>query len=29
MIFAVQKQPDDTLTAGAINVGREGMTPPM
>jgi hypothetical protein len=29
MIFAAQKQPDDTLTAGAINVGREGMTPPM
>ena len=29
IIMAAQKQPDGTLTAGSINVGREGMTPPM
>jgi hypothetical protein len=29
IIMAAQKQPDGTLTAGSIGVGREGMTPPM
>jgi hypothetical protein len=29
IIMAAQKQPDGTLTAGSINVGRDGMTPPM
>jgi hypothetical protein len=29
IIMAAQKQPDGSLTAGSINVGREGMTPPM
>jgi hypothetical protein len=29
IIMSAQKQPDGTLTAGSINVGREGMTPPM
>lgn len=29
IIMAAQKQPDGTLTAGSINVGREGMIPPM
>ena len=29
IIMSAQKQPDGTLTAGSIGVGREGMTPPM
>lgn len=29
IIMAAQKQPDGTLAAGSIGVGREGMTPPM
>jgi hypothetical protein len=29
VIMAAQKQPDGTLQAGSINVGRDGMTPPM
>jgi hypothetical protein len=29
IIMAAQKQPDGTLTAGSIGVGRDGMTPPM
>lgn len=29
IIMAVQKQPDGTLTAPAINVGRDGAAPPM
>jgi hypothetical protein len=29
IIMAAQKQPDGTLTAPAINVGRDGATPPM
>jgi outer membrane lipoprotein SlyB len=29
IIIAAQKQPDGTLTAGAINFGRDGLTPPM
>jgi hypothetical protein len=29
IIMAAQRQPDGTLTAGSINVGRDGMTPPM
>lgn len=29
IIMAAQKQADGTLTAGSINVGRDGMTPPM
>jgi hypothetical protein len=29
IIMAAQKQPDGTLTAGSIGVGREGLTPPM
>jgi hypothetical protein len=29
IIMAAQKQPDGTLTAGSIGVGRDGLTPPM
>jgi hypothetical protein len=29
IIMAAQKQPDGTLSAGAINVGRDGAAPPM
>ena len=29
IIMAAQKQPDGTLTAGSIGIGRDGMTPPM
>jgi hypothetical protein len=29
IIMAAQKQPDGTLQAGSVNVGRDGMTPPM
>jgi hypothetical protein len=29
IIMAAQKQPDGTLSAGSIGVGRDGMTPPM
>ena len=29
VVMAARKQPDGTFTAGSINVGREGMTPPM
>jgi hypothetical protein len=29
VIMAAQKQPDGTLTAGSIGIGRDGMTPPM
>lgn len=29
IIFGAQKQPDGTLTAPAVNVGRGGVTPPM
>ena len=29
IIMAAQKQPDGTLVAPAINVGRDGATPPM
>lgn len=29
IIMAAQKQPDGTLQAGSINVGRDGMKPPM
>lgn len=29
IIMAAQKQPDGTLQAGSVNVGRNGMTPPM
>ena len=29
IIFGIQKQPDGTLTAPSVNVGRDGVTPPM
>ena len=29
IIFGAQKQADGTLTAPAVNVGRDGVTPPM
>jgi hypothetical protein len=29
IIMAAQKQPDGTLTAGSIGIGRDGLTPPM
>jgi hypothetical protein len=29
IIMAAQKQPDGTLQAGNVGVGRDGMTPPM
>ena len=29
IIFGMQKQPDGTLTAPSVNVGRDGVTPPM
>jgi hypothetical protein len=28
-IVAAQKQPDGTLSAARVNVGRDGLTPPM
>jgi hypothetical protein len=29
IVFADQKMPDGTITAAAINVGRDGVAPPM
>jgi hypothetical protein len=29
IIFGLQRQPDGTLTAASVNVGRDGVTPPM